>query len=109
MWKNEAMSAVVFPSAETLPTLRQLDEENQKLLLILNPQWQTAGQLVSDFGCAVAQQCNMTDGDLACLHCCVTKWPAIQLPVHINACLTEHQHPLTITNDFDLGVVDRMF
>ncbi|KAK9791560.1 hypothetical protein WJX73_003397 [Symbiochloris irregularis] len=50
MWKNEAMSAVVFPSAETLPTLRQLDEENQKLLLILNPQWQTAGQLVSDFG-----------------------------------------------------------
>lgn len=57
MWKNEAMSAVVFPSAETLPTLRQLDDEDQKLLLIINPQWQTSGQLVSDFGCVTPASC----------------------------------------------------
>ena len=50
MWHNGAMAAVVFPTAETLPMLRQLDSGQQRLLLILNPQWQTAGQLVSDFG-----------------------------------------------------------
>lgn len=50
MWQNEAMAAVVFPSAETLPELRRLDAEQQRLLLIFNPQWQTTGQLVSDFG-----------------------------------------------------------
>lgn len=53
MWRNEAMAAVVFPSAETLAALRRLDAQQLRLLLICNPQWQTAGQLVSDFGCGL--------------------------------------------------------
>lgn len=57
MWQNEAMAAVVFPSAETLPELRRLDAEQQRLLLIFNPQWQTTGQLVSDFGWGLGRPC----------------------------------------------------
>ena len=51
LWQNEAMSAVVFPSADTLPELRKLDNAQQRLLLTFNPQWQR-GQLISDFGWA---------------------------------------------------------
>ena len=48
------MAAVLFPTGATLPQVRQLDRGGGggRLLLAINPQWQPAGQVVSDFGCA---------------------------------------------------------
>ena len=53
-WESNAMAAVVLPTANTLPQLRDMAaaEGGGRLLLVVNPQWQLDGQIVSDFGCA---------------------------------------------------------
>lgn len=52
-WESDSLAAVLFPSSEALPRLRALDsaQGGQRLTLFFNPQWQTDGQIVSDFGC----------------------------------------------------------
>jgi hypothetical protein len=48
---DRAFAVVVTPSAEHLPAIRKLAEDaNRTALFILNPQWNEAGQIVSDFG-----------------------------------------------------------
>ncbi len=53
-WQNERLAAVMFPTADTLTQVRQLARVKgpHRLMLVINPQWQTDGQVVSDFGCA---------------------------------------------------------
>ncbi|KAG0576040.1 hypothetical protein KC19_5G050400 [Ceratodon purpureus] len=48
---NKSIAAVVFPIAESLKQVRAIasKEENRPLLMI-NPQWRSSGQVVSDFG-----------------------------------------------------------
>lgn len=48
------MAAVVFPTADTLPQLKAMAtaKGGNRLMLVVNPQWQMDGQIVSDFGCA---------------------------------------------------------
>lgn len=54
-WESAGMAAVLFPTGATLEAVRQLDRGGGggRLLLAINPQWQPAGQVVSDFGCAL--------------------------------------------------------
>lgn len=54
VWESETMAAVLFPSGDTLSSLRHLDADagGQRLILCINPQWQLDGQVISDFGCA---------------------------------------------------------
>ena len=56
-WESDAMAAVVLPTANTLPQLRDMAAAGggRRLLLVVNPQWQMDGQIVSDFGCASLQ------------------------------------------------------
>lgn len=51
-WQNERLAAVLFPTADTLPQVRQMARVKgpHRLMLVINPQWQTDGQIVSDFG-----------------------------------------------------------
>ena len=51
-WQNERLAAVMFPTADTLTQVRQLARVKgpHRLMLLINPQWQTGGQIVSDFG-----------------------------------------------------------
>ena len=51
-WQNERLAAVIFPTADTLTKVRQLARVKgpHRLMLLINPQWQTDGQVVSDFG-----------------------------------------------------------
>lgn len=51
-WQSEKLAAVLFPTADSLGELRniQLDGLDQRLMLVINPQWSTSGQVVSDFG-----------------------------------------------------------
>lgn len=51
-WQSEKLSAVVFPTAETIPSLQRIDNalSGERLSLIINPQWQLNGQVISDFG-----------------------------------------------------------
>ena len=55
-WEGAHLAAAVFPTAECLGALRAIDAERggERLMLVFNPQWQTDGQIVSDFGCAPA-------------------------------------------------------
>lgn len=48
---NKSVAAVVFPISDTLKQIRLLakDDESRPLLLV-NPQWRSTGQIVSDFG-----------------------------------------------------------
>ena len=67
-WESDAMAAVVLPTANTLPQLKDMAAAGggRRLLLVVNPQWQLDGQIVSDFGCACSQDI---------LHCTPTiKW-----------------------------------
>lgn len=44
---------MVFPTADALPLVRQLATEcpdAPRLMLLINPQWSSGGQVVSDFG-----------------------------------------------------------
>jgi hypothetical protein len=51
-WQSERLAAVLFPSADALPAVRRIDDalSGERLTLLVNPQWQTEGQVVSDFG-----------------------------------------------------------
>lgn len=49
-WTGANLAAVLFPTAETLSSVRSIAEARPEgLTMLVNPQWQ-AGQLVSDFG-----------------------------------------------------------
>lgn len=54
-WQSDSLAAVVLPTANTLEQLRRIDAggDGRRLMLVFNPQWQTDGQIVSDFGCAL--------------------------------------------------------
>ena len=47
-WEGDKIGAVVFPTAETLPKLKEIVAAD-KLCMMVNSQWQ-GGQVVSDFG-----------------------------------------------------------
>ena len=51
-WQSRAMAALLFPTADSLPQLRSADRllDAERLILVFNPQWQTNGQIISDFG-----------------------------------------------------------
>eukprot|EP00878_Enallax_costatus_P004249 GHUV01004479.1.p1 GENE.GHUV01004479.1~~GHUV01004479.1.p1 ORF type:complete len:280 (+),score=96.82 GHUV01004479.1:219-1058(+) len=49
-WTGDKLAAVLFPTADTIKKLQQLVDKQQELLLIVNPQWELQGNLVSDFG-----------------------------------------------------------
>ncbi|KAK9822774.1 hypothetical protein WJX74_007606 [Apatococcus lobatus] len=57
-WQSEQLAAVLFPTADSLGELRniQLDGLDQRLMMVINPQWSTSGQIVSDFGFGQARQ-----------------------------------------------------
>lgn len=52
-WANDNLAAVMFPTAETLKTCVAFADARDAvtgLTLLVNPQWQLQGNLVSDFG-----------------------------------------------------------
>ncbi len=50
-WYSDNLALVVFPTAETLNQIRKLaDERPNALFILVNPQWTTEGQVISDFG-----------------------------------------------------------
>lgn len=49
VWEQDKIALVLFPTAESLPSIENLANINERPLLLLNPQWQ-AGQVISDFG-----------------------------------------------------------
>ena len=51
-WQSEKLAAVVFPTADTIPSLQRIDDalSGKRLTMIINPQWQLNGQVISDFG-----------------------------------------------------------
>ncbi len=52
-----AYAVVVTPAAEHLPQIRKLAERaGRRCVVILNPQWNEAGQVVSDFGFGAFQR-----------------------------------------------------
>ncbi|GAB4819753.1 hypothetical protein N2152v2_006799 [Parachlorella kessleri] len=57
-WQSEKLAAVLFPTADTLPALRQIENalSGQRLMLVVNPQWQVEGQVISDFGFGQARR-----------------------------------------------------
>ncbi|KAL4420712.1 hypothetical protein ABPG75_010368 [Micractinium tetrahymenae] len=57
-WQSERLAAVLFPTADTLPDLRRIDDalSGERLTLVINPQWQTQGQVISDFGIGRARK-----------------------------------------------------
>ena len=50
LWQSERLAAVVFPTAETIPSLMKVGDalSGERLTLCINPQWQLDGQIVSD-------------------------------------------------------------
>ncbi|KAK9840583.1 hypothetical protein WJX81_002940 [Elliptochloris bilobata] len=51
-WEGDKLAAAVFPTADSVGMLREIDgdRDGKRLMLVFNPQWQTDGQIVSDFG-----------------------------------------------------------
>ena len=51
-WQSEKLAAVLFPTADTLEAVRRIDDalSGRRLILVINPQWQPQGNVVSDFG-----------------------------------------------------------
>lgn len=49
-WSGENVSLVLFPTAETIGDLRRITEATKKLQVIVNPQWNTEGNVINDFG-----------------------------------------------------------
>jgi len=51
-WQSEKLAAVVFPTADSLPAVQRIDDalSGERLVMMINPQWQPQGQIVSDFG-----------------------------------------------------------
>jgi hypothetical protein len=67
-WRSERLAAVLFPTGDTLTQLRHLDaERGDRLVLVINPQWQPEGQIISDFGCGWLRQ--GARAAARCLHC----------------------------------------
>ncbi|KAI3423940.1 hypothetical protein D9Q98_009774 [Chlorella vulgaris] len=48
--EDRSIIAVVFPTADRLKQLQAYAKTQGRLLLIINPQWRTEGQVISDFG-----------------------------------------------------------
>ena len=55
-WEGDKIGAVVFPTAETLPKLKEIVAAG-KLCMMVNSQWQ-GGQIVSDFGWGPSKKAN---------------------------------------------------
>lgn len=50
-WEGPRLAAVLFPTGETLRDVRRIaDARKDGLVLIINPQWVTEGNVVSDLG-----------------------------------------------------------
>lgn len=51
-WTGKNLACVLFPTAATLDRLNKLStgRDAPELVIIVNPQWETRGNLVSDFG-----------------------------------------------------------
>lgn len=50
-WVGGNLAAILFPTAETIDYIKTLMEErSQGLVVIVNPQWNTTQQVISDFG-----------------------------------------------------------
>ncbi|KAG1679170.1 hypothetical protein FOA52_000526 [Chlamydomonas sp. UWO 241] len=51
-WTGEKLACVLFPNAASMDRLKKLVKTNggPELLIIVNPQWETKGLLMSDFG-----------------------------------------------------------
>lgn len=50
-WEGDKLAAVLFPTGETLGEVRKIAEANKdRLVLIINPQWNIKGNVVSDLG-----------------------------------------------------------
>lgn len=48
---NNSVAAIVFPISDTLKQIKSLAKDSEKRpVLIVNPQWRSTGQIVSDFG-----------------------------------------------------------
>jgi hypothetical protein len=47
---GDTLAAVVYPTADRLKQIRQLEGIAGRALLLVNPQWREEGQVVSDFG-----------------------------------------------------------
>lgn len=63
--EDRSIIAVVFPTADRLKQLQAYAKTQGRLLLIINPQWRTEGQVISDFG--------IGEGKLlcgSCIACC---------------------------------------
>eukprot|EP00238_Polyblepharides_amylifera_P011879 CAMPEP_0196592282 /NCGR_PEP_ID=MMETSP1081-20130531/72296_1 /TAXON_ID=36882 /ORGANISM="Pyramimonas amylifera, Strain CCMP720" /LENGTH=362 /DNA_ID=CAMNT_0041915913 /DNA_START=201 /DNA_END=1289 /DNA_ORIENTATION=- len=41
---------IILPTADTLPRIRELEKKQNRKIVLLNPQWRTQGNIVSDFG-----------------------------------------------------------
>jgi hypothetical protein len=48
--KNQSIAAIVYPTADRLNQIKELAKDTSRPLLLINPQWREAGQVVSDFG-----------------------------------------------------------
>ena len=48
--KTKSIAAVVYPTADRLNQIKDLAKDTSRPLLIINPQWREAGQVISDFG-----------------------------------------------------------
>ena len=57
-WQSERLAAVLFPTADALPAMRRIDDalSGERLIVVVNPQWQPQGQIVSDFGFGAARK-----------------------------------------------------
>jgi hypothetical protein len=49
-WQGENLSLVLFPTAETIGELKKIAGTTNELTVIANPQWNTEGNVISDFG-----------------------------------------------------------
>lgn len=49
VWESEKVVLVLFPNADCLEKLKGFDNVSNRILLLVNPQWQ-GGQVISDFG-----------------------------------------------------------
>jgi len=57
-WQSERLAAVLFPTADVFPDVRRIDDalSGRRLMLVVNPQWQLQGQVISDFGFGVTRR-----------------------------------------------------
>jgi hypothetical protein len=47
---TKSIAAVVYPTADRLNQIKDLAKNEKRPLLLINPQWREAGQVISDFG-----------------------------------------------------------